>query len=107
MDFPETDDGADGQDGAETFDEETLGVGDDGKGTFEELPDLLDVTQAEGDEDDDEALIAEDMDDHEIVDAERDQVLADEEEDDLAARGREYQEEDSVDIASIPRDERG
>ena len=105
--IPDVDNDPDDLDPAEAFDEETLGVGDDGKGTFEELPDLLDVTAAEGDEDDDDAQIAEDMDDDEIVDAEQDQVLADSEDDDLAARGDEYAEDDSVDVDSIPRDGRG
>ena len=48
----------DAQDNAETFDETTLD-GQSQRGemrTFEELPDLLDLTQAEGDRDDDEAL---------------------------------------------------
>ena len=48
----------DAQDNAEAFDETTLD-GQSQRGemrTFEELPDLLDVTQAEGDRDDDEAL---------------------------------------------------
>lgn len=51
-------DDADQQEGAETFDEDTLDPAE-GRGemrTFEELPDLLDVTQAEGDRDEDEAL---------------------------------------------------
>lgn len=39
--------------------------------TFEELPDVLDVTQVEGDADDDDALIAEDLDDDEIIALER------------------------------------
>lgn len=52
------DDGYDEQDGAEVFDETNL---DDHEQlnemrTFEELPDLLDVTRADGDRDDDEAL---------------------------------------------------
>lgn len=106
-DFPDVDEDPDDLDPAEAFDEETLGVGDDGKGTFEELPDLLDVTSAQGDEDDDEAEIAEEMDDDEIVDAEQEQVLADAEDDDLAARRDEYAEDDSVDVPSIPRDDRG
>ncbi len=49
---------ADPQDSAETFDEDTLDP-DEERGemrTFEELPDLLDVTQADGDRDEDEAL---------------------------------------------------
>jgi hypothetical protein len=51
-------DDADPQDSAEAFDEDTLDpVEDRGEmRTFEELPDLLDVTRAEGDRDDDEAL---------------------------------------------------
>lgn len=64
------DSGWDEQDGAETLDEDV--VGRDGEmRTFEELPDVLDVTQAEGDADDDDALIAEDLDDDEIVALER------------------------------------
>lgn len=52
------DDGYDDQDGAEAFDEANL---DDHEElnemrTFEELPDLLDVTRADGDRDEDEAL---------------------------------------------------
>jgi hypothetical protein len=52
------DDGYDDQDGAEAFDEANL---DDHEElnemrTFEELPDLFDVTRADGDRDDDEAL---------------------------------------------------
>ena len=39
--------------------------------TFEELPDVLDVTQAEGDADDDDALTAEDLTDDEIVELEQ------------------------------------
>ncbi len=103
-DFPEVDGDSDDQDLAETFDEETLGVGDDGRGTFEELPDLLDVTSAEGDEDDEAAQIAEEMDDREIVEADADQSLADDEDDDLAARAEEIVEDNSVDVESIPRD---
>ena len=64
------DSGWDEQDGAETLDEDV--VGRDGEmRTFEELPDVLDITQAEGDADDDDALIAEDLDDDEIVALER------------------------------------
>ena len=103
-DNPEVDGEADDQDAAEAFDEETLGVGDDGRGTFEELPDLLDVTSAEGDEDDEAAQIAEEMEDQEIVEADADQALADDEDDDLAARADEIVEDNSVDVESIPRD---
>lgn len=51
-------DGAEPQDAAEAFDEDTLDP-EELRGemrTFEELPDVLDVTTAEGDRDDDEAL---------------------------------------------------
>lgn len=66
----DVDTGWDEQDGAEAPDEDV--VGRDGEmRTFEELPDVLDVTQAEGDVDDDDALIAEELDDAEIVDIER------------------------------------
>ncbi|HZZ66867.1 MAG TPA: hypothetical protein VFE18_01720 [Phenylobacterium sp.] len=51
-------DDADPQDGAESLDETNYdlseGVGE--MRTFEELPDVLDVTQADGDRDEDEAL---------------------------------------------------
>jgi len=54
-----------------TLDEDV--VGKDGElRTFEELPDVLDVTQAEGDADDDDALIGEDLDDDEIIALEED-----------------------------------
>jgi len=67
----DVDNGWDGQDGAETMDEDV--VGRDGEfRTFEELPDVLDVTQAEGDADDDEALIGEELDDQEIIELEQD-----------------------------------
>ena len=92
-DIPETD--GDDQEMAETLDEETLGIEDDRRETFEELPDLLDVTSAVGDADDDDALIAEDLDDDEIIDLEEDQTLADPEDDDLAARGDEIADEDN------------
>jgi hypothetical protein len=64
--------GWDEQDGAEALDEDV--VGKDGElRTFEELPDVLDVTQAEGDADDDDALIGEDLDDDEIIALEQDE----------------------------------
>lgn len=67
----DVDNGRDEQDGAEALDEDV--VGKDGElRTFEELPDVLDVTQAEGDADDDDALIGEDLDDDEIVELEQD-----------------------------------
>lgn len=66
-------DGYDDQDQSEVFDEDNTELeeqvygGHDNGETFEELPDVLDVTQALGDEDDDEAEIGEEMDDEEIV----------------------------------------
>ncbi len=68
----DVDNGRDEQDGAEALDEDV--VGKDGEfRTFEELPDVLDVTQAEGDADDDDALIAEELDDDEIIELEQDE----------------------------------
>jgi hypothetical protein len=51
-------DDADPQDSAEAFDEDTLDLNEERNEmrTFEELPDLLDVTQAVGDRDEDEAV---------------------------------------------------
>src|SRR5207253_2972750 len=51
-------DEADPQDGAEVLDEDNLDLAEERNEmrTFEELPDVLDVTQADGDRDDDEAL---------------------------------------------------
>ena len=56
--FDGLDDEADPQDGAEALDEDNLELEGqrDERRTFEELPDLPDLTQAEGDRDDDEAL---------------------------------------------------
>ena len=95
IDDADYDNDNDDQAGAETLDEDTLGIEDDRRETFEELPDLLDVTSAEGDADDDDALIGEDLDDDEIIDLEQDQTLADPEDDDLAARGDEIAAEDN------------
>ena len=64
------DEGWDGQDGAEAMDDDTIGRDGEFR-TFEELPDVLDVTQAEGDADDDDALIAEELDDEEIIELEQ------------------------------------
>lgn len=64
-------DGWDEQDGVETLDEDV--VGKDGElRTFEELPEVLDVTLAVGDVDDDDALIAEELDDDQIIELEQD-----------------------------------
>lgn len=67
----------DSQDQSEVFDEDNQNL--DGEGrlpgemrTFEELPDLLDLTHAEGDDDDEDALIGEELDDEEIIQLEAD-----------------------------------
>lgn len=60
---------------AEAFDEDNQNL--DGEGemkTFEELPEVIDVTTAEGDADDDDALIGEDLDDDEIIALERESL---------------------------------
>lgn len=85
-DQPDIDD----QDQSEVFDEDNYDLQDAASSTerrtFEEMPDVLDVTAAAGDEDDDEALIGEELDDEEIVQLEADQQDADTEDDDLQAR---------------------
>ncbi|WP_066682605.1 hypothetical protein [Caulobacter sp. CCH9-E1] len=68
----DVDNGLDGQDGAETMDDDVIGRDGEFR-TFEELPDVLDVTQAEGDADDEDALIAEELDDDEIIELEQDE----------------------------------
>ncbi|WP_269715159.1 hypothetical protein [Caulobacter sp. NIBR2454] len=65
------------QDQAETFDEDNMSLDEEGGPnaelrTFEEMPDVEDLTQAAGDADDDDALIAEDLDDEEIIELEAD-----------------------------------
>lgn len=63
----------DEQDKSEVFDEDNTNLdelrsfGGEDVETLEELPDVYDVTSAEGDEDDEEALIGDDLDDDEIV----------------------------------------
>ena len=60
---------------AETFDEDNQNAAGEGDmKTFEQLPRVLDVTTAEGDADDDDALIAEDLDDDEIIALERESL---------------------------------
>lgn len=81
----------DEQDQSEVFDEDNQNLDSAGgrhndMRTLEEMPDVLDVTSAVGDDDDDEALIAEELDDDEIIALEADQELADFEDDDLASR---------------------
>jgi len=81
----------DDQDQSEVFDEDNQnldsagGRGNDMR-TFEEMPDVFDVTSAVGDSDDDDALIAEELDDDEIIELEADAELADFEDDDLEDR---------------------
>jgi hypothetical protein len=97
------DGGWDDQDQSEVFDEdnqnadETGGPGNEMR-TFEELPDVLDLTSAVGDADDDAALIAEDLDDEEIIALESDAELADFEDDELAGRMPEALDNDSLDL---------
>ncbi len=106
-------DGADAQDSAEAFDESNLdereAVGE--MRTFEEMPDLLDLTQAEGDRDDEEALAldADEFDEAAIdPDAEFEQdneldyrAATDEHEDDLDGQGAvDSFDEDGMDVAS-------
>lgn len=85
------DTGGDEQDQAEVFDEDNLEAGGAGSARadrrkLDELPDVLDVTAAVGDADDDAAAIAEDLDDAEVIDLESDAGLADPEDDELAGR---------------------
>ncbi|THD58049.1 hypothetical protein [Phenylobacterium sp.] len=93
-------DDADSQDGAEAFDEDVLDPNEE-RGemrTFEELPDLEDLTQADGDRDDDEALALDsdefDEDAFDDADTEEDHELdlhaaTEEREDDLDGQGAE------------------
>jgi hypothetical protein len=102
----------DSQDGAEALDETNYNEDDIGEmRTFEELPDVLDVTQAEGDRDDDEALAldADEFDEDAIDDndTEEDHELdyraaTGEREDDLDGQGPEDRfDEDAVSARSI------
>jgi hypothetical protein len=86
----------DEQDQSEVFDEDNTELeqqvygGRDNGETLEELPEVLDVTQAAGDDDDDEAEIGEEMDDEQIVASARDSEQDDSDlEDDDLARGEE------------------
>ncbi len=70
----------DEQDQSEVFDEDNQRINDHGEmRTFQDLPEVMDVTQALGDADDDEALIAEELDDDEIIELEADAAEGDEE----------------------------
>ncbi|MDB5454901.1 MAG: hypothetical protein JWP92_486 [Caulobacter sp.] len=93
--------GWDAQDQAEVLDEDNQsldadGVVDDELKTFEDLPDVLDVTTAVGDEDDDAGLIGDDLTDDEIIALEEDQDDVDIEDDDLATRMPEAFDDDVV-----------
>jgi hypothetical protein len=91
---------ADPQDGAEALDEENLDLAEERNEmrTFEELPDLLDMTQADGDRDDDEAvaLDADEFDEDAFGDADTEEdheldlhAATEEREDDLDGQGPE------------------
>ena len=93
-------DDADPQDSAEAFDEDNLNLAEERSEmrTFEELPDVLDVTQADGDRDDDEALAldADEFDEDAIGDADTEEdneldlhAATEEREDDLDGLGPE------------------
>jgi hypothetical protein len=98
----EMDGGWDDQDGAEVFDEDNQNLDNGGDmRTLEELPDVLDVTRASGDEDDDAARIGEELDDDEIIDLEADAAEADFEEDQLAGRMPEAYDDDDVEEGAV------
>ena len=70
--FSDGDDADTGQDQSEVFDEDNQNLADAGgrtseMRTFEELPDVFDVTSAVGDSDDDAGLIGEELEDDEII----------------------------------------
>ena len=75
----------DEQDQSEVFDEDNQNLDGDGRvrtgemRTFEELPQVIDLTSAEGDDDDDDALIGEDLDDDEIIALEQEKDGAEDE----------------------------
>lgn len=105
----------DAQDTAEVLDEDNQtpdmarALGDD-ETNFDTMPDVLDVTRAVGDEDEDEALIGEDLDDADIVRLSREsnQDDADKEDDDLRLRDADaYADEDGEDndLADDDRDD--
>src|SRR3954453_19927398 len=91
-DLPELDD----QDQSEVFDEDNTNIdemrtGGPDRETLEELPDVYDATSAVGDDDDDAALIGDEMAGAEIIASELDsgQDDADLEDDDLYRRDAE------------------
>lgn len=100
--------GLDDQSGAEAFDETNLDDGEDvtERRTFEELPELLDMTRADGDRDEDEALAldAEGFDedafddgDFEEDDELRYRAVADEDDEDDGAFDENRVDPDSID----------
>ena len=98
----EMDGGWDDQDGAEVFDEDNQNLDNGGDmRTLEELPDVLDVTRASGDDDDDEAKIGEELDDDEIIQLETDAAEADLEDDDLAGRMPEGLDDDDTEEGAV------
>lgn len=90
------DDGWDEQDQSEVFDEENQSLEGGEMRTLEELPDVLDVTRAAGDEDEDEALIGEELDDDEIIALEGEAIGADIEDDELRNRMPEAFDDDAI-----------
>jgi hypothetical protein len=96
-DLPEADDqGADAQDIAEVFDEDNLDsdrmrlARDDEELNFDDMPDVYDATSAEGDKDDDDAIIGDDLSDDEIVELSvQDEDESEDEDDDDAYRAAE------------------
>lgn len=99
------DDGYDDQDSAETFDEANLDdreqIGE--MRTFEEIPDLFDVTRADGDRDDDEgrAMDASDFNEDEFDD---DDLEEDDELDYRAAADDRDEDEDAFDEDQLEPD---
>jgi hypothetical protein len=96
--MPDVNDGfdeADPQDGAEVLDEDNLDLAEERNEmrTFEELPDVEDVTRAAGDRDDDEALAldADEFTEDAITDADF------EEDDELDYRAATAEREDDID----------
>ncbi|MGZ8364069.1 MAG: hypothetical protein ACXW3D_09080, partial [Caulobacteraceae bacterium] len=72
--------------------------------TFEELPDVLDVTTAVGDADDDAAAIAEDLDDDEIIALETDSDATDIEDEELEPRMADAFDEEDEDVLDVAGD---
>jgi hypothetical protein len=83
-----------GQDIAEVFDEDNLDsdsmrlARDDEELNFDDMPDVYDATSAEGDADDDDAIIGDDLDDDQIVELsvqDQDENEREEDDDDFLA----------------------